>query len=150
MLIKFTVWARYQSSITFSGFLNALDGVTSGEERIVFMTTNHLDRLDPALIRPGRVDIIQLVDDATPSQAGKLFKQFYGSDVEEGEEVPSVIRELGQELELVVERHMDEGKTVSMASLQGHFIRHLDAKDAVRDNASLFIRKDGTTLSYIV
>ncbi|KAF8921114.1 BCS1 N terminal-domain-containing protein [Mucidula mucida] len=44
----------YQSSVTFSGVLNALDGVTSGEERILFMTTNHIERLDPALIRPGR------------------------------------------------------------------------------------------------
>ena len=30
--------------LTFSGLLNALDGVASAEGRIVFMTTNHLDR----------------------------------------------------------------------------------------------------------
>merc|ERR1711931_482639 len=41
--------------ITFSGLLNSLDGVASTEERLVFMTTNYLDRLGPALIRPGRV-----------------------------------------------------------------------------------------------
>ena len=43
----------YQPNVTFSGLLNALDGVASGESRIIFMTTNHLERLDPALIRPG-------------------------------------------------------------------------------------------------
>lgn len=32
------------------------------------MTTNHIDRLDPALIRPGRVDYVQLVDNATDHQ----------------------------------------------------------------------------------
>lgn len=32
------------------------------------MTTNHIERLDPALIRPGRVDYVQLVDDATDYQ----------------------------------------------------------------------------------
>ena len=37
--------------LTFSGLLNAIDGVTSTEGRIVFMTTNYVDRLDPALIR---------------------------------------------------------------------------------------------------
>ncbi len=42
----------YQASVTFSGLLNALDGVASGESRIIFMTTNHIERLDPALIRP--------------------------------------------------------------------------------------------------
>ncbi|KAI0220763.1 Complex III assembly protein translocase and chaperone, partial [Massospora cicadina] len=46
----------YQSMVTFSGLLNALDGVAAAEERINFMTTNHIERLDPALIRPGRVD----------------------------------------------------------------------------------------------
>jgi chaperone BCS1 len=38
------------------------------EERLVFMTTNYLDRLDPALIRPGRVDFAQLIDNATEYQ----------------------------------------------------------------------------------
>ena len=47
--------AAYQglNRLTFSGLLNAIDGVTSTEGRILFMTTNHVDRLDPALIRPG-------------------------------------------------------------------------------------------------
>ena len=36
----------------------------------MFMTTNHVDRLDPALIRPGRVDYVQLVDHASDHQVG--------------------------------------------------------------------------------
>lgn len=43
-------------SVTFSGLLNALDGVRSQEGRILIMTTNHKDKLDPALLRPGRAD----------------------------------------------------------------------------------------------
>ncbi|KAH7963656.1 hypothetical protein HPB52_022324 [Rhipicephalus sanguineus] len=41
-----TVKAAYEglSRVTFSGLLNMLDGVASAEARIVFMTTNHLDR----------------------------------------------------------------------------------------------------------
>jgi cell division protease FtsH len=39
-----------------SGLLNALDGVSSREGRILFLTTNHPERLDPALVRPGRVE----------------------------------------------------------------------------------------------
>lgn len=34
----------------------------------MFMTTNHLDLLDPALIRPGRVDVVELIGDASPYQ----------------------------------------------------------------------------------
>ena len=41
---------------TLSGLLNTLDGVASQEGRILIMTTNHAEKLDDALIRPGRVD----------------------------------------------------------------------------------------------
>jgi chaperone BCS1 len=37
--------------VTFTGLLNALDGVAATEGRVMFMTTNYLERLDPALIR---------------------------------------------------------------------------------------------------
>ena len=42
--------------ITLSGFLNIIDGVASSEGRILVMTTNHIEKLDPAILRPGRVD----------------------------------------------------------------------------------------------
>lgn len=38
------------------------------EERLLFLTTNHPGRLDPALTRPGRVDVVQLIGDATEYQ----------------------------------------------------------------------------------
>ena len=47
------------SKVTLSGLLNFIDGLWSacGGERIVVFTTNHVDRLDPALIRRGRMDM---------------------------------------------------------------------------------------------
>lgn len=45
--------------MTLSGLLNVIDGLWSccGEERIIIFTTNHKERLDPALLRPGRMDM---------------------------------------------------------------------------------------------
>jgi mitochondrial chaperone BCS1 len=43
-------------TLTLSGLLNRLDGVSSPEGRVVVMTTNHVEKLDEALTRPGRVD----------------------------------------------------------------------------------------------
>ncbi|KAJ6163943.1 P-loop containing nucleoside triphosphate hydrolase protein [Penicillium chermesinum] len=45
-----------KSAVTLSGLLNVLDGVSSQEGRILVMTTNHIEQLDDALIRPGRSD----------------------------------------------------------------------------------------------
>ncbi|EPS93674.1 hypothetical protein FOMPIDRAFT_1063431 [Fomitopsis schrenkii] len=110
----------YQSSVTFSGFLNALDGVASGEERIIFMTTNHPERLDPALIRPGRVDLSALIDDATPEQARRLFLQFYGGSEEVA---PKELVHMGEQVEAIVKDGRAAEQRTSMAALQGLFIR---------------------------
>lgn len=47
---------RCNSKNNLSYFLNILDGLVEGDGRIIIMTTNKPDALDPALIRPGRID----------------------------------------------------------------------------------------------
>ena len=44
------------ASLSLSGILNAIDGVAAHEGRVLIMTTNNKDQLDPALVRAGRVD----------------------------------------------------------------------------------------------
>uniref|UniRef100_A0A453MKJ1 Uncharacterized protein n=1 Tax=Aegilops tauschii subsp. strangulata TaxID=200361 RepID=A0A453MKJ1_AEGTS len=50
---------RERNKMTLSGLLNVIDGLwsTTGEERIIVFTTNYKDRLDRALLRPGRMDM---------------------------------------------------------------------------------------------
>ncbi|KAF6997953.1 hypothetical protein CFC21_014119 [Triticum aestivum] len=50
---------KAEDKVTLSGLLNFVDGLwsTSGEERIIIFTTNYKERLDPALLRPGRMDM---------------------------------------------------------------------------------------------
>ncbi len=45
------------SKVSFSALLNILDGVTKIDGLITIITTNHIERLDAALIRPGRIDM---------------------------------------------------------------------------------------------
>jgi len=111
-----------------------LDGVASGEERIIFLTTNHVENLDPALIRPGRVDLACLIDDASPSQAKCLFTRFYDSEQNVDLEM------LGNKLENIVDREIKEGRRASMAALQGSFIRN-GPEEAVRAAKELFVKR---------
>uniref|UniRef100_K3W9K6 AAA+ ATPase domain-containing protein n=1 Tax=Globisporangium ultimum (strain ATCC 200006 / CBS 805.95 / DAOM BR144) TaxID=431595 RepID=K3W9K6_GLOUD len=48
--------AQRNDHLNLSGLLNVLDGVIDCPGRIVIMTTNHPEKLDPALVRPGRVN----------------------------------------------------------------------------------------------
>ena len=55
----YLIFPGYVLQITLSGLLNFVDGLWSsrGDQRIIVFTTNHKDRLDPAMLRPGRMDV---------------------------------------------------------------------------------------------
>lgn len=100
--------------VTFSGLLNCLDGVASTEARIIFMTTNYLDRLDPALIRPGRVDLKEQVGFCSEHQLQEMFKRFYKEN-DQSEE--SMATQFSSAI-------IATGKPVSPAQIQGYFLIH--------------------------
>lgn len=67
--------------ISLSGLLNAIDGVASHEGRVLVMTTNFPEKLDDALIRPGRIDMTVNFPLATCSQICELFTRMYSPDL---------------------------------------------------------------------
>ncbi|EDK40680.2 hypothetical protein PGUG_04778 [Meyerozyma guilliermondii ATCC 6260] len=99
----------FTSGVTFSGLLNALDGVASAEECITFMTTNHPEKLDPALLRPGRVDYKVLIGNASEHQVREMFLRFYEGEDQLCDEFMEKYNELALE-------------NVSTAQLQGLFV----------------------------
>lgn len=107
--------AQTRSGLTFSGLLNALDGVGSSTGQIFIMTTNLRDELDPALIRNGRVDLHIEFTWATEEQMKDMWYMFYPDSVADGSgEV--FAKELMQQL---------QGRHVAAAGLQHFFILHL-------------------------
>ncbi|PFH50191.1 hypothetical protein AMATHDRAFT_61519 [Amanita thiersii Skay4041] len=80
-----------RTTVTMSGLLNMLDGVSSEDGKLFFATTNYVNRLDPALIRPGRIDKKIEYKLATKGQARALFNRIYDTqneDVTEAEKSP--------------------------------------------------------------
>ncbi|KAK9188719.1 hypothetical protein WN944_020124 [Citrus x changshan-huyou] len=68
------------SKLTLSGLLNFIDGLWSscGDERIIVFTTNHKNRLDPALLRPGRMDMHIHMSYCNPSGFRILVSNYLG------------------------------------------------------------------------
>lgn len=62
--------------VTLSGLLNAIDGVTAREGRILFITTNRPEQLDPALLRAGRVDVREHIDRLARPEAQAMHRAF--------------------------------------------------------------------------
>ncbi|RAK77663.1 P-loop containing nucleoside triphosphate hydrolase protein [Aspergillus fijiensis CBS 313.89] len=71
--------ASTTNGVTLSGLLNAIDGVSAGEGRILIVTTNHVEKLDAALRRHGRVDMTIAYGYAQTPEVASLFKSTYAS-----------------------------------------------------------------------
>lgn len=108
------------ANVTFSGLLNALDGVGSAEERIIFLTTNHVDRLDEALVRPGRVDMTVRLGEATTYQIEQLWERFYKEADLDGKFKVDFLNKL-HEVGVLSDLSARSSRT-SMAALQGLFL----------------------------
>ena len=111
--------------LTFSGLLNAIDGVTSTEGRILFMTTNYVERLDPALVRPGRVDMIKYIGHCTEHQLKEMFSRFYPEESD-------------QRAELFANKISELNVEISAAQIQGYFMWYKNSSQCAIDNVFRF------------
>jgi len=102
------------NGITFSGLLNAIDGVAAQEGKMLVMSTNHPERLDPALVRAGRVDVRVRFGLAPRDCIARLFERFYAGT--EGY-TPEQIKTLAQQYIADV-----EDEVLSMSQVQGHLM----------------------------
>jgi SpoVK/Ycf46/Vps4 family AAA+-type ATPase len=66
-------------ALDLAGILNALDGVADSPGRIVIMTTNHPERLDPALIRPGRVHLSLHLTYMQKPEMIQMIEHYFGA-----------------------------------------------------------------------
>ena len=116
------------ANVTHSGLLNALDGVASAEERILFLTTNHVERLDNALVRPGRVDMAVRLGEVTRWQMAQMWDRFYGEFDEQGKFKTRFLERLEQ-LGLIVsedDKKKLAARSTSAAAVQGLFLYNKD------------------------
>jgi len=76
-----------QLGVTLSGLLNVLDGFHAPEDVLFVMTTNVIDALDRALLRPGRIDYRLFLGRACEEQKIELYLRFFPmADREEAKE----------------------------------------------------------------
>lgn len=129
--------------VTLSGILNCLDGVASSEERILFMTTNYPERLDPALTRPGRVDMKVYIGYASNMQLSKAFERFYPPEVgcPTGKDFVAATEAIKKQLKLTKKKRVE----LSMADVQSYFLLHKDKPlDAIKHIGDLLTAKANT------
>ena len=66
-----------QNGVTLSGLLNVLDGFYAPGGVLFVMTTNHVEKLDAALLRAGRIDYKVYLGKASDWQKVELYRRFF-------------------------------------------------------------------------
>lgn len=123
---------------TLSGLLNVLDGVGSQEGRIVIMTTNHVDQLDDALVRPGRVDMKVHLGNISSKSAEEMFLRMFSPDLGGASRYSN---EFVQACASQFARQIPDD-TLTPSRLQGFFQMHLDSPQDAVDNIAAWMELD--------
>jgi len=92
------------------------------------MTTNHREKLDPALLRPGRADFHAHLKNASYDQMKRLFLRFNPTSEAMADKFA---------------RQLPEGQ-ISMAKLQGHLLKYRDAPELVVEKCKEILEEVGT------
>lgn len=105
-----------QGTISMSSLLNALDGVATPHGLVTIMTTNYPDRLDPALTRPGRMDLVEELQPLTRHELHQLYHHFFGGAMSFEVDPAPATRELpGAVAAEIFKRHLDDPDAAAMA-----------------------------------
>ncbi|KAL2552834.1 P-loop containing nucleoside triphosphate hydrolase superfamily protein [Forsythia ovata] len=117
------------TKLTLSGLLNFMDGLWSncGDERIIIFTTNHKEKIDPALLRPGRMDMHIHMSYCTPAGFDVLALNYLA--IRDHPKLFPDIKGLMQEVK------------VTPAEIAEHLMRNEDAELALEGVVDLLKRK---------
>lgn len=116
--------AASSTGITFSGLTNALDGVTSTEDKIIIMTTNFRDKLNlDAMMRPGRVDRIFEITYADTDALYELFLHFFP----------------GKKKQANLFKNYVVGRNIPTAYIQSFFLKYKRDARSAWENCQLFL-----------
>lgn len=121
--------------LTYSGLLNALDGVMSNQSGVItIMTTNYIDRLGPAFLRPGRIDVKFKLSECNSEQITEMTKTFLlkrmgmqGKIFADDEPLKYSENDLNEKIETFVKRLVDaDGKSkIKPCALQFYLLRYI-------------------------
>ncbi|KAJ5550679.1 hypothetical protein N7461_005377 [Penicillium sp. DV-2018c] len=135
--------AANTTAISLSGLLNAIDGISSQEGRILIMTTNAPQSLDRALIRPGRVDLHIQFELPSHEELRSLFLNMYSdipqnlaADAEDAKLQPASLNDLAMRFaELLPE------KRFSLAEVQGFLLKYKRRPEEACENVSRWVKE---------
>ena len=125
-----------ERTVEMDDILNILDGIDGkGDNIITVLTTNHLDNVNQAMLRPGRLDAIINVERPNAKTAERLIRFYGGDSIDEMEDLQAVGKALDGQIPAVIEETVKRAKLFQLTMLpKGHAVTDITA-EALRQSA---------------
>ena len=123
-----------KSFLSFSAMLNTLDGMGRKHKLITFITTNYVNKLDNALIRPGRIDYILSFYNTTKEQIKVMFEKYRPKEINKFEDFYSVIKDKNLTIAILQKFLFDNRKENNIMKNINHLYKIInDHKHEIND-----------------
>lgn len=111
-------------SVDMDDILNIVDGIDSKRNRIMtVLTTNVMENINPAMIRPGRLDAVILVDFPDGEAVGRLLRHYAGDTIEEGTTLDRIGDKMKGANPAVIEEVVKRAKLAQLSQTKiGHLV----------------------------
>jgi transitional endoplasmic reticulum ATPase len=129
-------------TVAIDDILNILDGIdTKNENIITVLTTNHLENVNQAMLRPGRLDAILNIEAPDAPTAEKLVRYYGGISISKKEDLTEVGKALAGQIPAVIEEAVKRAKLFQLALLpEGAAVEDISA-EALRQSASTMTKQ---------
>lgn len=129
-----------ERTIKIDDILNILDGVDNKNDNIItVLTTNHLDKVNQAMLRPGRLDAIINIEPPDAKTAERLVRYYGGTSINADEDLSKVGESLEGQIPAVIEETVKRAKLFQLALL--------DKGNAVVDISAEALRQAAVTMA---
>lgn len=120
-------------SVKVDDVLNTIDGIDSkGQEIISIFTTNHVEKLERAMLRPGRLDAVITVSPPDKEAAEKLIRIYSKGLIGENEDLASAGKELEGQIPATIREVVERSKLYAIGRLQDGDTMKLTGEDVRR------------------
>ena len=135
-----TMSVRKRKFLTYSGLLNALDGVLSNQNGVItIMTTNYLHKLGDAFLRPGRIDRMFELKECNDEQIELMIKTFINKRANVFKDIEKVTinqEKLDDNIKSFIKNLTNENgmSTIKPCELQYYILKYIDNIDDIFNN----------------
>lgn len=131
-----------ERTVEMDDILNILDGIdTKNENIITVLTTNHLESVNRAMLRPGRLDAIIDVERPNASSAEKLVRYYGGASINEDEDLTEVGKVLAGQIPAMIAEAVKRAKLFQLTLIpKGQKVTNISA-EALRQSAATMTKQ---------